>query len=83
VAAGSSCAAFAVGALLPLLPYLLGASSVVWSVLVAGVGLAVTGAFVSRFTGRPAWLSGSRQLALGALAAGITFLVGHLVGSVS
>jgi VIT1/CCC1 family predicted Fe2+/Mn2+ transporter len=82
-AAGSSLAAFALGALLPLLPYVVGATSLLWSLLVAGFGLAVTGAFVSRFTGRSAWLSGSRQLALGALSAGVTYLVGHLVGSIT
>jgi vacuolar iron transporter family protein len=81
LAAGSSFAAFAVGALLPLLPYLLGASALVWSLLVAAAGLLSTGALVSRFTGRPAWLSGLRQLALGALAAAVTFGVGHLVGA--
>ncbi|MFL6137600.1 MAG: VIT1/CCC1 transporter family protein [Frankiaceae bacterium] len=81
VAAGSSLAAFAVGAFLPLLPYLLGASSLVWSLLVAAAGLLGAGALVSRFTGRPAWVSGLRQLVLGACAAAVTFGVGHLVGA--
>jgi vacuolar iron transporter family protein len=80
-AAGSSFLAFAIGAFLPLLPYLLGASSLLWSLLVAGVGLTAGGALVSRFTDRPAWFSGVRQLLLGAFAAAVTYGVGTLVGT--
>ena len=81
LAAGSSFAAFVVGALLPLLPYLFGAGSLLWTVLLAGLGLFVAGAIVSRFTNRGALFSGSRQLALGAVAAGLTYVVGSLVGA--
>jgi len=80
VAAGSSFACFAVGALVPLLPYLLG-SSVLWPALVAGgVGLFVAGALVARFTGRAWWASGLRQLILGGLAAAVTYGIGSLIG---
>jgi len=80
-AAISSFICFAVGALIPLLPYLLGAT-VLWPALIAGgVGLFTAGAVVARFTGRPWWLSGLRQLVLGAAAAGITYGIGHLIGA--
>lgn len=78
VAAGSSFAAFAVGAFVPLLPYLLGATSVVLSLVLAGVALFGAGALVARFTSRSVWFSGARQLLLGAVAAGATYLVGTL-----
>jgi vacuolar iron transporter family protein len=81
VAAGSSFACFAIGALVPLLPYLLGAS-VLWPALVAGgVGLFAAGALVARFTGRHWWASGLRQLILGAVAAATTYGIGSLIGA--
>lgn len=80
LAAGASCAAFAVGALVPVLPYLLGADTFLTSAVVAGVALFAVGVAVSRFTGRSPLLSGVRQLALGALATGATYLVGVVVG---
>lgn len=80
-AAISSFICFALGALVPLLPYLLGAT-VLWPALVAGgVGLFVAGAVVARFTHRSWWVSGLRQLLLGAVAAVITFVLGHLIGA--
>ena len=81
VAAGSSFGAFCLGALVPLLPYLFGARSLTVSVVLAGVALFLGGAVVSRFTNRTALYSGTRQLLLGALAAGITHLVGQAVGA--
>jgi VIT1/CCC1 family predicted Fe2+/Mn2+ transporter len=81
VAAISSFVCFSVGALVPLLPYLLGAG-VLWAALAAGgVGLFAAGAIVARFTNRPWWRSGLRQLVLGAAAAGVTYLIGRLVGA--
>lgn len=80
-AAGSSFAAFAVGAFLPLLPYLLGASTVLASALVAGVALVVAGAVTSAFTNRSWWFAGLRQLAFGLVAAAVTYGVGSLFGS--
>jgi VIT1/CCC1 family predicted Fe2+/Mn2+ transporter len=80
-AAISSLCFFAVGALVPLLPYLLGLPHL-WAALAAGgIGLFAAGAAVARFTGRRWWLSGGRQLALGAAAAGVTFLIGRLIGA--
>jgi VIT1/CCC1 family predicted Fe2+/Mn2+ transporter len=81
VAAVSSFTAFGLGALLPLLPYLLGATSLLPALALALVGLFLCGAVVSKVTARSWWFSGLRQLALGGAAAGITFLLGHLIGS--
>ena len=80
-AAGSSFAAFTVGAFLPLLPYLLGASSLLATAVLAAVGLFGTGALTARFTRRAWAYSGLRQLTLGAAAAAVTFAVGAAVGA--
>jgi VIT1/CCC1 family predicted Fe2+/Mn2+ transporter len=80
VAAISSFLCFALGALVPLLPYLLGAT-ILWPALaVGGVGLFAAGAITARFTNRTWWTSGLRQLVLGLAAAGVTYLVGLLIG---
>ncbi|SDF35388.1 Predicted Fe2+/Mn2+ transporter, VIT1/CCC1 family [Blastococcus aurantiacus] len=80
VAAASSFVTFGIGALIPLLPFLAGVS-VLWPALVAGgIGLLAAGAISSRFTPRPWWYSGARQLLFGAAAAGITYLVGSAIG---
>ena len=80
-AAGSSFVFFAVGAVLPLLPYLLGCDVAVVALCIGGVALLIAGAVTSRFTRRPVLYSALRQLALGALAAGVTYLVGLLIGA--
>ena len=80
VAAVSSFVTFGIGALIPLLPFLFG-FSVLWPALVAGgIGLLAAGAISSRFTPRPWWYAGARQLLFGAAAAGITYLVGSAIG---
>ncbi|MGY1844257.1 MULTISPECIES: VIT1/CCC1 transporter family protein [unclassified Modestobacter] len=80
VAAVSSFLTFATGALIPLLPYLLG-FPLLWAALASGgLGLAVAGALSSRFTPRPWWSAGLRQLLFGALAAGATYLIGLAIG---
>jgi len=82
-AAGASFLCFAVGALLPLLPYLLGAgaASLTLALALGAVVAFVGGTIVSRVTSRgPLW-SGLRQLALGGLAAAFTYGVGHLLGA--
>jgi vacuolar iron transporter family protein len=79
-AAGSSFLCFAVGGIIPLIPFLLGSSSLMLGLLVGAVGLFVVGALTSRFTRRGWLFSGLRQLGFGALAAGATFLVGSLIG---
>jgi VIT1/CCC1 family predicted Fe2+/Mn2+ transporter len=80
-AAISSFVCFAVGAIIPLIPYLLGGESLWVSLAVGGVGLFAAGALTARFTGRPWWRSGLRQLVLGLLAAAATYLVGKLINT--
>jgi VIT1/CCC1 family predicted Fe2+/Mn2+ transporter len=82
-AALSSFACFSIGALVPLLPYLLGAASLPLALGAGGVGLFVAGALIATFTRRAWWRSGARQLLLGAAAAGATYVVGHLIGVVA
>ncbi|MCW2495394.1 VIT1/CCC1 transporter family protein [Jatrophihabitans sp.] len=77
-AAISSLLSFSFGALLPVLPYLLGANTVLISLIVAVAGLFIAGALTSRFTVRGWAFSGSRQLVLGAFAAAITYGAGLL-----
>jgi VIT1/CCC1 family predicted Fe2+/Mn2+ transporter len=81
VAAGSSFVSFALGALLPVLPYLLGADALWPAVALALAGLFGCGAAVARVTARSWWFSGLRQLVLGAAAGGVTFVLGTLIGS--
>jgi vacuolar iron transporter family protein len=79
-AALSSFVCFSIGALVPLLTYLFGVDDLWVALAVGGVGLFVAGAIVARFTGRSWWLSGGRQLLLGALAAAATYLIGFALG---
>jgi VIT1/CCC1 family predicted Fe2+/Mn2+ transporter len=81
-AAGSSFVAFSIGAIIPLTPYLLtsGATALIAAFVLALAALFVVGAGVSLVTGRSLVFSGLRQVAIGALAAGVTFLVGTLIG---
>jgi VIT1/CCC1 family predicted Fe2+/Mn2+ transporter len=83
VAAGASLTAFAVGALVPLLPYLLGLD-VMWVALgLSALAAIIGGGIVSRLTDRPFWRGAARQLALGAVAAGVTYLIGLAVGGMA
>ena len=81
-AAASSFIAFAAGALIPVLPYLLMSGSVAFyaSALVCGASLFAVGALISIFTGRGVLLSGFRVLGVGALAAAVTYFIGRLMG---
>lgn len=80
VAGGSSFLCFAIGALVPLIPYLLGFDSLAAGLAAGAVGLFLTGALASRFTVRSWWLGGLRQVGFGAIAAVATYLVGALIG---
>ncbi len=77
-AAFSSFGAFSVGALIPLLPYLLGAKALWISAILAVLALFVAGVLSSRFTTRTWAYAGSRQLLLGVAAAAVTYGVGAL-----
>ncbi|MBO0815763.1 MAG: VIT1/CCC1 transporter family protein [Actinobacteria bacterium] len=84
-AAAASLVTFAAGAIIPLIPYLAGVSSPGLAMGLA-LGLAALAAFigggmVARLTDRPFLRGALRQLLLGALAAGITYLIGTAVGA--
>ena len=81
-AAVSSFLSFAVGGAIPLLPFLFsaGSSALLATIIVTAGALFAVGATLSLFTGRSALMSGSRMLAIGAAAAGVTYLVGKLLG---
>jgi vacuolar iron transporter family protein len=82
VAAGSSFVMFAIGAIVPLIPYLLGFRSLWLGLLFGGVGLLVAGGVAARFTKKPLWFASLRQLLFGTVAVAATYVVGHLVGAV-
>jgi vacuolar iron transporter family protein len=79
LAAGSSFLSFAIGASLPLLPYVLGAEGLWPALLLTLGGLFLCGALVTRLTPRPWWYGGARQVLIGAVAAAVTYGVGSLV----
>ncbi|HKP43736.1 VIT1/CCC1 transporter family protein [Mycobacterium sp.] len=83
VAAGSSFVMFAIGAIVPLIPYLLGLESLWAGLACGGVGLLIAGAVAARFTRKPPWWAGLRQLAFGGVAIAATYAVGTLVGTVT
>lgn len=81
-AALGSFLAFAVGAVIPVLPYLLGSGTAafVFSLGLSLIALFAVGAAVSLLTGKGLLFSGFRQLAIGAAAAAVTYLVGTVIG---
>jgi VIT1/CCC1 family predicted Fe2+/Mn2+ transporter len=81
VAAVTSFLSFVLGALIPVLPYLFGATALWPATVLATLGLFGIGALSSRVTSRSWWYSGTRQLLLGAAAAAVTFAVGSAVGT--
>ncbi len=81
LAAGSSFVSFAIGAMVPLLPYLLGAHGLLPALALTLAALFGCGALVTRLTVRPWWYGGARQLLLGGLAAAATYGFGALVDS--
>ncbi|SDJ83956.1 Predicted Fe2+/Mn2+ transporter, VIT1/CCC1 family [Nonomuraea maritima] len=80
LAAASSFCAFAVGALVPLAPFLLGGSGLLVALVLSVLALFGFGAAVAVMTARPWWRGGLRQLVLGVGAATVTFGLGHLLG---
>jgi VIT1/CCC1 family predicted Fe2+/Mn2+ transporter len=83
VAAGASLASFAVGALIPLIPYLAGLHLLWLALALAAVAAVAGGGVVSRLTDRPFLRGALRQLTLGAVAAGLTYLIGLAFGHVA
>ncbi len=81
-AALSSFIAFAAGAVVPLAPFLLstGVPALLAALGLSFLALFVVGALVSLVTGRGLLFSGARQVAIGAIAAAVTFGVGTAIG---
>nr|WP_240897496.1 VIT1/CCC1 transporter family protein [Kineococcus vitellinus] len=83
-AAASSFCFFASGALVPVLPHLLGlrgTSALVAAVVLVGLSLLATGAVVGLLSGGPPLRRGLRQLAIGCSAAAVTYGLGLLFGT--
>ncbi|HEX7590999.1 MAG TPA: VIT1/CCC1 transporter family protein [Candidatus Limnocylindrales bacterium] len=84
VAAGmGSLCAFAIGAFVPLLPFILLAGGTAFAVSIAASALALfaIGLAVSRLTHRHPLMTGVRQVVLGGMAAAVTYGVGSLMGA--
>jgi vacuolar iron transporter family protein len=81
-AAGGSFLAFAVGAVIPVLPFLFiaGQAAIAVSLVLSLLAMFAVGVGVSLLTGRSAIFSGLRQVGIGAAAAAVTFLVGRVIG---
>lgn len=73
---------FASGAFIPLFPYIFlkGIPAVVTSLSVGALALFLTGAAITLLTGKSVWVSGTRQVVIGILAAVLVFGVGRLIG---
>lgn len=81
-AAVASFAAFAAGALVPLLPFVFssGSRALATSIGCTAVGLFAVGAVLSLFSGRSAWSGGLRMLGIGAAAGAATWAIGSWIG---
>lgn len=81
--AASSFAAFAAGAIVPVIPYVLteGGLALGVAIALAAVALVVVGGVVGRLSGLGVIRSALRQLVVGAGAAAVTFVLGRLVGT--
>lgn len=81
-AAGSSFVMFSIGAAVPLLPFLVtsGRTAIAVSAGLSAVTLFAVGGAMTILTGRGVLLSGARMLAIGTVAAAITYGVGTLLG---
>lgn len=81
-AAFSSFVSFVIGAIIPVLSYLVasGQAAFLASMALSAAGLLAVGALISRVTGRNMALSALRMLLIGSGAAAITYAVGSLIG---
>jgi VIT1/CCC1 family predicted Fe2+/Mn2+ transporter len=79
----SSIAAFLLGALLPVLPWLFGAEGAAPTALSVAIGVvaaAVVGALIGRLAARSPVRSAARQVAIVLVACGVTYVIGQAVG---
>jgi VIT1/CCC1 family predicted Fe2+/Mn2+ transporter len=79
-AAGASFASFIVGALIPLSPFLVGYPVLTAALVISGLAAFAGGVAVAKLTGRSMLMGGVRQFTAAAVATGMAFGVGHLVG---
>jgi VIT1/CCC1 family predicted Fe2+/Mn2+ transporter len=82
IAAGSSFVAFAVGAVLPVIPFLFvsGVAAIGSAAIISALTLFAVGGAISIFTGRRASAIGLRMIAIGIVTSAITFGIGKLIG---
>jgi vacuolar iron transporter family protein len=82
VAAITSFFLFAVGAIVPVLPFIFasGTSAVAVSIVISAAALMLVGAAITVVTGSSVLRTGGRQVLLGLVAAAVTFGLGALVG---
>jgi len=85
VAAGTSLVLFAMGAFVPLLPFLVitGSPAVPIAATVSGIALFGLGAAITNLTGTNPIRAGLRQLIFGAVAAALTYGIGSAVGTLA
>ncbi len=78
----SSFVSFAIGAVIPVIPWFFGSSALYFiaSILLSAVAAFAVGAGVSLFTGRNPLFAGARQVAIAAVAAAVTFGIGRAIG---
>jgi VIT1/CCC1 family predicted Fe2+/Mn2+ transporter len=81
LAAVSSFISFAIGAFIPVLPYLVGVEHLAPAITLTLAALFGCGAVVTRVTSRPWWYGGLRQVLLGGVAFALTYAVGMAVGA--
>jgi VIT1/CCC1 family predicted Fe2+/Mn2+ transporter len=81
-AARSSFLSFGAGAAIPLAPYVFSSTAVALpvTIVLCACALFAVGATLSLYTGRNAWLSGARMLAIGMAAGTLTYLIGAALG---
>ncbi len=81
-AAASSFVTFSIGAVVPLVPFLVGGGTgaVLAAILAAGIAALVVGGLLSFFTGRSWWWSSIRQLLICVVAGAVTYALGSAIG---
>lgn len=73
---------FAVGAIIPVIPFFFaeGTRAILFSAALSAAGLFLIGSAITLFTGKSVWTSGMRQVIFGLMAAAVTFGIGRLIG---